>query len=109
MTIAAADASVVHLALQEGTVFVHFAIDLAVGMIKRFGQQRGQMAIQQGSVMVIAKQLRSAGMAARADFDFRLVAGWLLRKGVTSGRIDQPVLMTRLLKAGYQALGGIIY
>jgi len=107
VAITATDTCAVHLALQEGTVFVNLAIDLVVGVIELLGQQRGQMAVQQGSVMVIAKQLRAAVMAACADLDFRMVAGRLLCNRVTGSWINRPDFAKCLIQSSYQALGGV--
>src|SRR6478752_10498720 len=70
VTVAAANAFGVHPALQEGTVLVHFAFDLPIGMVEAGLEQRGQVLIHQARPVAILTPERGASrMTTSARFD----------------------------------------
>ena len=69
VAVAAGDARLVHLALHERAVDVHFFEDLAVDVVQAYFQQSGEVGVQQVGAMTILAQGCSPRMATRAGLD----------------------------------------
>ena len=70
MAIAADDTGTVHLALRKGTVFIHFAVDLAIGVVGARFQQRGGVVVEKRSARLGRfGNLPPSGMARKTGVD----------------------------------------
>jgi len=76
VAITANDSGVIHPALDEGAVFVHFALDLTVDKVEILVKQSYPIVIAHGlAVYVVLMDLTSTRMASRTQFDLAGIAG----------------------------------
>ena len=70
MAIGAGDTGMIHAALNEGTIFEHFAIDLTIGMIEARFEQCWQIGIEKRRACrgILCNHL-AAGVASRTEVE----------------------------------------
>jgi len=88
VAVAASDTAPIHLALEKRTPIVDFVMLLAIGIVKRTGEQRGTIIVKKRLAGFVAVgDLTAPRMTLRADLDLTLGRTGLRADSVAGRRI----------------------
>ena len=110
VTVAAGYPGVLHLALEKGSIDVHFVVNLAIGMVQSFIQQSWEVVVEQWLTMNILMANRGApGVATRAHFDFSLTGPWLAVHRVAGLWAERPTAIPALVELYSEAFARFLF